>query len=173
MEFNPKENKEDFRKMMFIIGGVILVAGLATAFIVLRKDSKQTFNLNKPVNLDNEVSPTAEVKPIFSQDITTWKNYNWSGKINTHYPKNWQLKEVMNGTGVIIGLEIIPSTGNTDDTIFIGGDLVKCSTTTKYIKSSCLKNNIQMPFYTNSKNTEVLNAFDLIFQNSILTDEEK
>jgi len=50
---------------------------------------------------------------------------------------------------------------------------LKCSDVLKYSKNNCLKNKIQVPFYTNSKNEEVLNAFDLIYQNSVLLEEEK
>lgn len=172
--FNQLENKKAFRKMILIIGGIILLAVITTVFLLFRKGSKETFDseISNPGAL---VSPTASggEKPLFSEDIATWKNYHWSGKLNTHYPSDWQFKEEIADNGLVVGLNIIPLTDSIEDVIFIGGVSAKCSDVLKYSKNECLKNKIQVPFYTNSKNQEVLAAFDLIFQNSILTEEEK
>jgi|GEM_PF-2340846 len=174
MEFDPKENRKDFKKMIFIIVGILVFAVAVTAFLLIRKGSKENFDLVKP---NSESLTTSQIpdekKSLYSSDISTWKNYNWSGKVNTHFPSNWKIQEDINNVGLITGLEIIPPTENTEDTIFIGGDSVKCSNISKYTESKCLKNKIQVPFYTNSKNEEVLSAFNLIYQNTILTDEEK
>ena len=173
-DFDQLENKKDFRKMILIIGGIILLALAVTALLLFVRGSKESFNSKLP-NTNTPVSSTTSgaVQPLFSKDITTWKSYYWPGKINTHYPSNWQLGEEMNKDGLVAGLKITPPTGNTDDQIFIGGTSANCSDILKYAKSKCLKNKIQVPFYTNSKNPEVLNAFDLILQNTILTEVEK
>lgn len=173
MEDDQSENKTAFRKMILIIVGVVVLAALTTAFLIFRKGSKETFN-PEASNQGALNSPATSVeKPLFSKDITTWENYYWPGKINTHYPSNWQFVEEVNDDGVISGLKITPPTGNVDDAIFIGGDSLKCSDVLKYPKSRCLKDKVQIPFYTNSKNQEVLTAFDLIFQNTILNEIEK
>ncbi|MBU0612178.1 hypothetical protein KKA39_01965 [Patescibacteria group bacterium] len=173
MEDDQLENKTAFRKMVLIIGGVVILAAVTTAFLIFRNGSKETFN-PETSSQDALNSPTAsEEKALFSEDITTWENYYWPGKINTHYPGDWQFAEEISKDGIISGLKIIPPTGDTKDIIFIGGDSVKCSDALKYAKSRCLKNNVQIPFYTSSENQEVLTAFDLIFQNTILNEIEK
>ena len=167
-EFDQVENKKDFRKIIFIIIGVVVVAGGVTAFLLLKNGTKDTFNSDtENSNIPNSQTLIKE-KPLFSQDTKTWTNYYWPGKINTHYPSDWLAQEKMANDASVVGLSIIPPTGNAGDTIFIGGASVKCSDILKYSKNNCLKNKIQIPFYTNSKNEEVLNAFDLIYQNSVL-----
>jgi hypothetical protein len=174
MEDDQLENKKDFRRMIFIIIGIVVLAGATTAFLLLRKGSKESFNQEGATQnaLNSQTASTAE-KALFSKDIATWTNYYWPGKVNTHYPSNWQVREKINKDGLIVGLEMVPPTGNAEDTIFIGGDSIKCSDAFKYLKSRCLKDGIQVPFYTNSKNQEVLAAFDLIFQNTIVNEIEK
>jgi len=171
-EFDQVENKKDFRKIIFIIVGVIVVAGGVTAFLLFRKGSKDNFNSDTQNKSTQSVQNNKE-KQLLSQDLKTWKNYFWPGKINTHYPSDWIFRENIGKDGLVAGINIVPSTGNAEDTIFIGGELLKCSDVLKYSKNNCLKNKIQVPFYTNSKNEEVLNAFDLIYQNSVLLEEEK
>jgi len=173
-DFDQLENKKAFRKMVLIIGGIILLAVATTAFLLFRKGSKETFDseTSNPGTLALPASSGGE-KPIFSGDIATWENYYWPGKVNTHYPSNWQFEEEIADNGLVVGLKITPPTDNAEDIIFIGGASAKCSDVLKYSKNECLKNKIQVPFYTDSKNQEVLSAFDLIFQNSILTEEEK
>lgn len=169
--FDQEENKRAFKRMIIVIGSVVLVAVAVTAFLIFRKESKETFDADK-INSDLIAQETGP-KELFSKDTSTWKNYYWSGKINTHYPSDWELKEKIAENGIISGLEIIPNTGNIEDTIYVGGDAVKCSGIAKYAKNKCLKNTIQVPFYTNSQNPEVQSAFDLIIQNTILVDIEK
>jgi hypothetical protein len=169
-EFDEIESKNNFRKMIFLIGGIIILAGVTTAFLIIKKGPKGVAPEEATVN---SVLPTTETKPLFSSDISTWKNYYWPGKINTHYPSDWQFKEEVGKDGLVAGLEIVPPTNNVEDTIFIGGDAIKCADALKYSKNNCLKDKVQVPFYSNTKNQEVLNAFDLIFQNTILTEEGK
>jgi len=172
-DFDQLENKRDFRKMILVIVGVVVVAGAITTFLLFKKGSKNTFDSDtQDPNVLNSELETKE-KSLFSKDITTWKNYYWPGKINTHYPSDWQLVEDINNDGLVVGLKITPLASNVEDVIFIGGDSIKCSDISKYSKNECLKNKIQIPFYTNSKNEDVLSAFDLIFQNTVLTEEEK
>jgi hypothetical protein len=171
--FDQLENKKDFKKAVLIISGIIILAVIVAIVLVLRKGSKETFN-SSTLNSNTPTSPVASNGgSIFSENIASWTSYYWPGKINTHYPSNWQLEEEKNNSGSIMGLKIVPPTGNSDDTIFIGGASVKCSTVLKYPKSACLRDKIQVPFYTNSQNQDVLAAFDLIFQNTILTEEQK
>ncbi|MFZ2072647.1 MAG: hypothetical protein WA101_00255 [Minisyncoccia bacterium] len=167
------ENKVAFRKMLWVIGGIVLLAGIATAILLFRNGSKETFNPQVLNTNTSALQTSLSEKPLFSEDVTTWANYYWPGKINTHYPNNWLLKEEITENGLVVGIKMIPATGNAEDTIFIGGSLIKCSDILKYSKNQCLKNKIQIPFYTNSTNQEVLNAFDLIFQNTVLTEIEK
>ncbi len=171
-DFEQLENKEEFRRMLFIIGGIVLVCVIVTAFLLFRKTSKVAVSPDASNTVASSTT-SAKPKPLFSPDLSTWKNYYWPGKINTHYPSDWQLKEDTNKDGLIVGLEITPPTGIADDMIFIGGDSAKCSSVLKYSKNECLKNKIQVPFYTNSKNAEVSTALDLIFQNTILTEGQK
>ena len=147
-DFDQSENKRDFGKMILIIGGVVLLAAVVSAFLLLKKGSKDTFNpeVQNPNTLVSPTIPSTE-KPIFPKDITTWSDYYWPGKINTHYPSDWQLTEETNKDGLVVGMKITPPTGNADDVIFIGGASVKCSNVLKYSKNKCLKNKIQVPFY--------------------------
>ena len=159
--------------MFLIIGGIVLAAVVVTLFILFARGSKETFN---PALSNPSLNPspaTGAANPLFSTDLSTWKSYYWPQKINTHYPSNWQLSEETNKAGQVAGLKITPPTSNPDDTIFVGGASVKCSNLSKYSKSKCLKDKIQIPFYTNSKNQDVLSAFDLILQNTILTEVVK
>jgi hypothetical protein len=167
--FDQEENKRAFKRMLLVIGIVVVVAGAITAFVLLKKDSKETFNADQ---VNSNLAENQAPKTLYSADTSTWKSYNWSGKINTHYPSDWTLKEKVNTTGAVSGLEIVPPTENVADTIYIGGDM-KCSGITKYAKNKCLKNAIQVSFYTDSQNTEVQSAFDLILENTILVDIEK
>jgi hypothetical protein len=166
-ELEQIENKKAFRKIIYVIIGVILIAIVTTAFFIFRTGHKETFSVN-----ENNLSDTGKLgdKTLYSSDTSTWKNYYWSGKINTHYPDNWVLKEKLGNSGVVESLEIIPPTEQASDTIFVGGD---CSGLSKYAKSKCMSNLIQVPFYTDSQNKEVLAAFDLILSNTILIDIEK
>jgi len=175
-DFNQLENKKDFRKMIWLIGGIIILALAVTACLLFTRGSKQSFDSKLQNHNTIAAAPTSDsntTPPLFSKDISTWKSYYWPQKINTHYPSNWKLEEEMNNSGLISGLKIIPPTGILDDTIFIGGNSVRCSQILKYAENKCLKNKIQVPFYTNSRNPDVLSAFDLILQNTILTEEEK
>lgn len=172
--FDQLENKQSFKKMMIIIGSIVLVSGALTAYLLLKKAANKSYNSETPSsNVVASSTAIAPVKPLYSADLATWKNYYWPGKINTHYPSDWKLAEVKNVDGFITGLDIISPTGIAEDTIFIAGDKVKCSSILKYPKNKCLKNKIQVPFYTSTKNPEVLSAFDLIYQNTILTDVVK
>ena len=171
-DFDELENKKNFKKMVFLIGGIVILAGVTTAFLIFKKGTNDTVKSDTQ-NSGISVLPTTENEPLFSNDVSTWKNYYWAGKINTHYPSDWQLKEVIGSDGLVAGVEITPSTNNNEDLIFVGGNSVKCADVLKYSKNYCLKNKIQVPFYSNSKNQEVLSAFDLILQNSILIEDQK
>lgn len=173
-DFDQLENKQSFKKMILIIGGIVLVSGALTTYLLLKKAANKSYNSETPSsNTVASSTATTSIKPLYSADLATWKNYYWPGKINTHYPSDWKLQEVKNTDGFTIGLDIMPPTGLAEDTIFIGGDKVKCSSILKYSKNRCLKNKIQVPFYTSTKNPEVLSAFDIIYQNTILTDVVK
>jgi len=73
-EFDQVENKKDFRKIIFIIVGVIVVAGGVTAFLLFRKGSKDNFNSDTQNKSTQSVQNNKE-KQLLSQDIKTWKNY--------------------------------------------------------------------------------------------------
>ncbi len=175
--FDELENRRTLIKNISIIGGIVLVSAGLVVFILFQKNPKSasspdTSNLNTTVSPIPASNPSTVAKPLYSSDLTTWTNYGWPGKINTHYPGDWQLQEDKNSNGIITALEIIPPTNNPTDTIFIGGVSVKCSNSKilQYSRNKCLKNaTTQVPFHTNSQNAEVLSAFDTIFQNSILT----
>ena len=172
-EFDVPENKRDFKKIIWIAGGIAVLAGLTVLFFFLGRGSKETVKVGE-ISPSDLVAPTAPVeeKPLFSSDVLSWRNYFWPEKINTKYPSDWQLLEIQTGN-VITGLKVVPPTGNPADEIFIGGQSATCATALQYAKNYCLKNKIQVPFYTDSQNEEVLAAFDLIFQNTILTEEGK
>ncbi len=166
------ENKRAFKRMLIIISIVVVVAIATTIFFVLKKEKKETFE-QKQDSVSNSQNSQENNKALYSSDVSTWKNYYWSGKINTHYPNDWELKEKISSSGAVNGIEIIPPTGNLEDVIFVGGEKVTCTSVAKYEKNKCLRNLIEVPFYTNSKNQDVLSVFDLIIQNTILTDIEK
>jgi len=167
-EFDVPENKRDFKKIIWIAGGIAVLAGLTVLFFFLGRGSKETVKVGE-ISPSDLVAPTAPVeeKPLFSSDVLSWRNYFWPEKINTKYPGDWQLLEIQTGN-VITGLKVVPPTGNPADEIFIGGKSATCATALQYAKNYCLKNKIQVPFYTDSQDEEVLAAFDLIFQNTIL-----
>lgn len=173
--FDQVENKRDFKKIIWIVVGVALLAGLTVLFIFLGRGSKETIKVGE-VSPSDLVSPGTttepEKRPLFSPDVLSWGNYYWPEKVNTKYPSNWRLEEVKSGNQVT-GLKITPPTGNPVDAIFIGGQNATCANVSTYSTNKCLRNNIQVPFYTASQNEEVLAAFDLIFQNTILTEEGK
>jgi hypothetical protein len=166
-EIEQLENKRAFKRMLLVIGIVVVLAGAITAFVLLKKDSKETFNASE---YNTEQTGNAKDSKLYSSDTSTWKNYSWSGKVNMHYPDNWTLKEKLGNSGAIDSLEIIPPTDQASDVIFVGGT---CSGLDKYAKNKCMKNTIQVPFYTDSTNPEVQEAFDLILSNTILIDIEK
>jgi len=92
--------------------------------------------------------------------------------------KNVQQTELEEATGnktkgEIVGLKLVPPTGDPKDEIIIGGRFVSCADAKKYSQNKCLKNKIQVPFYTDSQNTDILSAFDLIFQNALLVESLK
>lgn len=170
-DFDQLENRRILIKNISIISAIVLVCIGLVAFIMFQQVPKNVSNPTS-VNSSATTTPNVATKPLFSRDLATWNNYYWPGEINTHYPGDWKLKEDKNSNGIITGLEIIPPTNATEDTIFIGGTSVKCSNTSilQYSANKCLKSSSQqIPFYTNSKNPEVLSAFDFIFQNTILT----
>ncbi|KKQ35959.1 MAG: hypothetical protein US50_C0002G0019 [Candidatus Nomurabacteria bacterium GW2011_GWB1_37_5] len=187
--FNEIDNKNNIRKMITIIIGLVIVAIIIVIFYVANKNSKQTFNINEQIPSSGNTSlDLQQKKDLYSKDISTWNNYFWPGKINTKYPSNWQIEELeyksaaqleleqktgIKKAGEIVGLKITPPTDNLNDVIFIGGRLVSCTDADQYAKNLCLKNRIQMPFYTASLNPDVLSALDLVYQNTILTEDEK
>ena len=171
-DLEQSENQRAFKRMFFIISIVVVIAIVTVIFFLLKKEKKEVFEQEQTSVLNSQENSN-ENKTLYSADVTSWKNYNWSGKINTHYPSNWNLKEKISSTGVINGLEIIPPTDNVNDVIFVGGEKTTCSSVASYEKNKCLKDLIEVPFYTNSNNKDVLAAFDLIIQNTILTEFEK
>ena len=43
-EFDQAENKKDFRRMIWLIGGIIALALVVTAFLLFARGSKQSFD---------------------------------------------------------------------------------------------------------------------------------
>lgn len=168
--FDQAENKKDFKKIIWIVVGVAVLAGFTVLFIFLGRGSKETVTVSEITSSELLGTGTEEEKPIFSPNVASWLNYFWPERINTKYPGNWQFEELKTD-GDITGLRITPPTGDPDDAIYIGG--ATCAQALKYSSNKCLRNKIQVPFYTDSQNEEVLAAFDLIFQNTILTEEGK
>ena len=188
--FDDLDNKRDFKKIFIIGGSILLLAIVVTILLLNRKGNKEVVEVGN--NLGNGLSvPTKGIAgetPIFSPEVLSWNNYFWPEKLNLKYPSNWELIEMEyknvqqteleeatgNKTkGEIVGLKLVPPTGDPKDEIIIGGRFVSCADAKKYSQNKCLKNKIQVPFYTDSQNTDILSAFDLIFQNALLVESLK
>ena len=188
--FDDLDNKRDFKKIFIIGGSILLLAVLVTVLLLNRKGNKEVVNVGN--NLGNGLSVSTNgitgETPIFSPEVLSWNNYFWPEKLNLKYPSNWELIEMEyknvqqteleeatgNKTkGEIVGLKLVPPTGDPKDEIIIGGRFVSCADAKKYSQNKCLKNKIQVPFYTDSQNTDILSAFDLIFQNALLVESLK
>jgi len=165
-----KKRKIDYRKVAFVAALVLIAAGATIVFFVSKKAKTEKFETGNLGNVSE--SQTTEAPPLFSSDVSSWNNYFWRNKVNTKYPANWQIEELKKDDE-IVGLKIIPPTNNEEDNIFIGGEGMSCLLAKKYNQNKCLRDKIQIPFYTNSQNEEVRSAFDLIFNNTIITEESK
>lgn len=170
--FDPEENNKEFGKIFWITGGIVLIAASTALFLILGPGSKKIVNEVPQSELIAPATSTEEQKLLSATDVASFQNYFWPGKVNTKYPAGWELSEILAGDEVA-GLKITPPTDNPADDIYIGGQSATCTSVLQYEKHYCLRNKIKVPFYTNSQNEKVLAAFNLILENTILTEESK
>ena len=191
--FNEEDNQRDFKKIFLIGGGILVLAIAGTAYLLYKNKSDSVLNKDKS-NTPYTSSPTgsnlgsSSSTPVYSSDLATWNNYFWPEKMNVKYPSNWELIEMEVKTarqlevekstgkstkGEVVGLKMIPPTGNPADAIFIGGTTETCTSVKKFTENKCLKNKIQVPFYTESTNPDVISAFNEIYKSTMLSEALK
>ncbi|MEK7649435.1 MAG: peptidoglycan-binding domain-containing protein [Patescibacteria group bacterium] len=100
--------------------------------------------------------------------LSDWESYNWSG-ISFQYPANWIIEksyyrtpaqEAEGSPAEVVGLYVKPKNQiSPEDVIGIGGRQFNCETAGPAIQCKTL---IGIPFYTQSKNTDVLKTFEAL-----------
>lgn len=168
--------KQKNNKIVFVL--IIVIAMAAGGYYLINKvlianDMRTSSQSHTPPNKRIEAN---DKRAIIISDI--WKTFEYDG-IKYSYPSNWEVQRVTYSTPVqqakgaisTIGFDIIPDNVSypSNDVIHIGGRHISCDDQqfAPSHLSRCLDNESVGLIYTISQNQQILNAFNLIVQNTL------